>query len=71
MRDVLSETKSYLKQNDDIILEISAYSEISVKNIYEDAMKDPLLSKYLPTKEQPSNKLPERNFFFGVFCTLR
>ena len=34
-------------------------------------MKDAVLSKYLPTKEQLSNKLPERDFFFGVLCTLR
>ena len=36
-------------------------------------MKDPALTKYLPTKEQLSNKLPERDFFFffGILCTLR
>ncbi len=42
-----------------------------MKNLYPDAMKDPVLSKYLPSKEQVSNKLPERDFFFGVLCTLR
>ena len=42
-----------------------------MKNLYEDAMKDAVLSKYLPTKEQLSGKLPEREFFFGVLCTLR
>jgi len=71
MRDILSEKKSHLKQNDVIRLDVPAYQEISVKNLYEDAMKDPVLSKYLPTKEQLSNKLPERDFFFGVVCTLR
>jgi hypothetical protein len=34
-------------------------------------MKDELLVKYLPTKEQLSGKLPERDFFFGLMCTLR
>ena len=34
-------------------------------------MGDPLLAKYLPTKEQLSGKLPEREFFFGVLCTLK
>ncbi len=71
MRDILSEKKSHLKQNDVIRLDVPAYQEISVKNHYEDAMKDPVFSKYLPTKEQLSNKLPERDFFFGVVCTLR
>jgi hypothetical protein len=33
-------------------------------------MKDELLSKYLPTKEQLSRRLPERGFFFGLLCTL-
>jgi hypothetical protein len=42
-----------------------------VKNLYDDAMKDELLSKYLPTPEQLSGRLPERAFFFGLLCTLR
>ena len=71
LRDILSEKKLNLKQNEVIRLEIPAYQELSVKNLYEDAMKDAVLSKYLPTKEQLSGKLPEREFFFGVLCTLR
>lgn len=71
MRDILSEKKLHLKQNEVIRLEIPAYQELSVKNLYDDAMKDAELSKYLPSKEQLSNKLPEREFFFGVMCTLR
>jgi hypothetical protein len=39
--------------------------------LYEDAMKDEVLVKYLPTKEQLSGRLPERDFFFGLICTLR
>ncbi|MFN9904674.1 MAG: hypothetical protein ACK56F_00945 [bacterium] len=45
------EKKSHLKQNEVIRLEIPNYQELSVKNLYEDAMKDPVLSKYLPSKE--------------------
>ena len=71
MRDVLADKKLHLKQNEVIRLDIPAYQELSVKNLYEDAMKDPVLTKYLPTKEQLSNKLPEREFFFGILCTLR
>ena len=52
-------------------MEVPCYQEISVKNLYEDAMKDELLLKYLPTKEQLSGRLPEREFFFGLMCTLR
>ena len=71
MRDILADKKLHLKQNEIIRLDIPAYQELSVKNLYEDAMKDPVLTKYLPTKEQLSNKLPEREFFFGILCTLR
>ena len=70
MRDILSETKSFLKQNDVNRMEVPCYQEISVKNLYEDALKDELLVKP-PTKEQLSGRLPERNFFFGLLCTLR
>jgi hypothetical protein len=52
-------------------MEVPCYQEISVKNLYEDAMKDELLMKYLPTKEQLSGRLPERDFFFGLMCTQR
>ena len=51
MRDILSDKKSHLKQNEVIRLEIPAYQEISVKNLYDDAMVDPVLNKYLSTKE--------------------
>jgi hypothetical protein len=71
MRDIFADKKLHLKQNEVIRLDIPAYQELSVKNLYEDALKDPVLTKYLPTKEQLSNKLPEREFFFGVLCTLR
>jgi hypothetical protein len=52
-------------------MEVPCYQEISVKNLHEDAMKDELLVKYLPTKEQLSGRLPERDFFFGLMLTLR
>ena len=71
MRDILSEAKLHLKQSEVIVLEIPTYQELSVKNLYDDAMADPVLQMYLPTKEQLSNKLPERDFFFGVMCTLK
>ena len=34
-------------------------------------MTDPVLKKYLPDPGQLSGKLPERDFFFGILCTLR
>lgn len=71
MRDILSDTKLHLKQNEVIHLEIPAYQELSVKALYPDAMNDPVLKMYLPNQEQLSGKLPERDFFFGVLCSLK
>ena len=50
---------------------VPCYQEISAKNLYEDAIKDEILAKYLPSKEQQSGRLPEREFFFGLLCTLK
>ena len=51
IRDILSDKKLHLQQNEVIRLDIPNYQELSVKNLYEDAMKDPVLSKYLPNKD--------------------
>jgi len=50
LRDLLSETKQHLKLNEVILMAIPNYKEISVKNLYDDAMQDPLLTRYLPNK---------------------
>ena len=71
MRDILKEAKQHLKTNEVIHIDVPHYPELSVKNMYEDAMRDEVLAKYLPSKKQLSNKLPERDFFFGVLATLR
>ncbi len=52
MRDILSEAKMFLRQNEVNHMEVPCYQEISVKNLYEDAMKDELLVKYLAHTRQ-------------------
>jgi hypothetical protein len=71
MRDILSDKKSYLRANEVNHMKVPLYQEISVKNLYEDAMQDPVLKKYLPEPDQLSGKMPERDFFFGIMCTLK
>jgi hypothetical protein len=71
IRDILSKDKMFLRQNEVNLMEVPCYLEISVKNLYEDSMKDELLVKYLPIKEQLSGRLPEKDLFFGLMCTLR
>ncbi len=45
-------------------MKVPTYPELSVKNLYEDAMTNPVVSEYLPTLEMNSKRLPERDFFF-------
>ena len=71
LRDILREEKQHLKTNEVIHLEVPSYAELSVKNMFPDALQDAVLAKYLPSKEQLSDRLPERSFFFGVLGTLK
>ena len=41
MRDILSETKLYLRSNEVNHMKVPLFQEISVKNLYQDAMTDP------------------------------
>jgi hypothetical protein len=66
MKDIHKDEKRTLRTN-----EVPLYPEISVKNLYEDALADPEVAKYLPTQEQMGGRLPERAFFFGVLGTLK
>ena len=69
MRDILADKQLHLKMNEIIRFDIPSYQEFSVKNLYKDPMKDPMLTKYLPTNEQLYNKLQEREFLFAS-CAL-
>lgn len=71
LRAILCDEKKAFKTQEVKLIEIPNYPEISVRNLYEDAMHDESVAVYLPTKEMLSNKLPERNFFFGILSTLR
>ena len=71
MRDILSEKKSHLKRNEISMMQMPLYTELSVKALYPDAMKDPAVAKYLPTLDQLSGKMPERDFFFGILFTAK
>lgn len=71
LRSILCEEKKAFKTKEVNHIEVPNYPEISVTNLYDDAMLDEEVAAYLPTKKQLSNKLPERNFFFGILGTLR
>ena len=71
MKDILKDEKRALRVNEVVHLDVPLYPEISVKNLYDDAMADPDVAKYLPSQEQMGGRLPERDFFFGILGTLK
>jgi len=68
---VLAGKKFLLKNGELTVKNVPRYAEISVKNLYADALGQPDVAKYLPDKEHMKNRLPERNFFFGVLSATR
>jgi len=50
LRAILCEEKKAFNSNEINLMEIPNYPEISVTNLYDDAMKDPEVAAYLPTK---------------------
>jgi hypothetical protein len=71
IRAILQNKKKVLKSNEIKKITVPMYAEISVKNLYDDAMNDQELKQYLPDLEQSSGKLPEREFFFSVMNTIK
>ena len=71
LRAIFCNKKKALKQTSLTKVVVPYYEELSVKNLYGDAMKDELVKDYLPELEQNSNRFPEREFFFGILNYLR
>ena len=71
LRAIFCNKKKALKQINVQRDVVRHYEELSVKNLYDDAMKDELIKDYLPDLEQNSNRIPERDFFFGILGSLR
>ena len=51
LKAILCEEKKAFKNNEIKLIEIPNYPEISVTNLYEDAMKDEEVGVYLPSKK--------------------
>jgi hypothetical protein len=71
LRAIFCNKKKALRQTNVHNIVVPHYEELSVKNLYDDAMKDELVRDYLPELEQNSSRFPEREFFFGILGTLR
>ena len=66
LRAIFCNKKKALKQVNVHNIVVPHYEELSVKNIYADAMKDELLKDYIPDLEMNSGRFPERDFFWNT-----
>jgi hypothetical protein len=71
IRAILQNKKQALKQTVISHVVVPKYEELSVKNLYEDALNDPEVGGFLPDLAMNSNRLPERDFFFGILGTIK
>ena len=69
LKDVLAGKHSFLLNKDIKVCKITQYSEISVKLIYERALKHPNLAKYMPPA-LPKGRTIDKEYFYNVFNTL-
>ena len=51
LRDILADKKKHLKTNEVNHMQVPLYQEISVKNLYDDAITDPVVKNYLPNPD--------------------
>ena len=65
----LSKGKTLIKKTDVSYIQVPHYDELSVKNIYPQFKKDPIVMSYFPD-HYPANKGPPRDYFFNILNTL-
>jgi len=71
LKAILADEKKVLKAEDVVKVNVPLYPELSIKDMYPEAMGDEEVARYLPSIPDQSTKLPEREFFFGVLATIR
>jgi len=71
LRAVLLDEKRLLKSQEVVKCNVPLYTELSVKELYTEAMQDEELRAFLPELKVHTSKVPERDFFFGVLGTLK
>ena len=69
LKQIFSGKKELLKLEDVRMSSIPRFDEISVKNLYDDTMKLPGMSKYFPN-EYPKGRTCDRKYFFAVLSTV-
>ena len=69
LKQVFTEEKQLLKKKKVDPVEVPAYDELSVKNLWPQFMKDKAFVRYFPDKFA-DGKGPARKYFFDVLNTL-
>ena len=69
LRDCLSKRKQLLKASDIVKINIPAYEELSVKNLWSKFKDSSPLCDYIPEYSNPDDYL-DRDFFYSVICSV-
>ena len=71
LKAILEGNKSVLRSVDVKRINVPNYAELTVKDLYSQAMKSQDVSVYLPNMNVHMAKHPEKEFFFGVLGTIK
>ena len=69
VKEVLNGNKKLLKRKEVKFVEVVKYDELSVKHLYTDLIKLPMMSVYFPSK-YPKGRQCDRDYMFNVANTI-
>jgi len=70
LKQILSGEKELIPLKFIRIVDVPAYDELSVKNLWPDMKTDKVFMKYFP-EVLPKDRLPSREYFFNVLHTCQ
>jgi hypothetical protein len=71
LRDALAGRKLVIRNRDIAMVVVPKYKEFSLTAMYQSALQDHDLRKYLPEPNGPKAKAPGRNWLFNVISTVK
>ena len=69
MKDVLSGKRRLMKVNDVRFINAPLFTEIAVKNLYDDVVKQPPMRPYFP-ETLPKGCQMDRQYFYNIWNTI-
>ena len=68
LKDVLAGNRKLMRMSDIRFVNIPAYNELNIDNLYLKALKQPEMSEFFP-KSYPKGRKCDRAYFFNIWNT--